>query len=67
MAEGSNGSAKCFFAELRRPSARSDAEYNDDEWYEEQQRQRQELAVGIGKAYNVSVERRENWKRRYWG
>ena len=56
-----------FFDGLRRPIPSGENEYNDDEWYEDLQRQRQELAVRVGKAYNVSAERRENWKRRYWG
>lgn len=56
-----------FFDGLRRPIPSADAEYNDDEWYEDLQKQRHDLAVRVGKAYNISAERREGFKRRYWG
>lgn len=56
-----------FFDGLRRPIPSADNEYNDNEWYEGLQAERQDLAVRVGKAYNISAERRESFKRRYWG
>lgn len=62
----SNGLVKTLWADLRGKELPHADDPIEDAWYDEHQEERRALAGRIAKVHNISADRRENWRRRYW-
>ena len=62
----SNGLVKTLWADLTKRELPHADDPIEDEWYDEHQETRRELATRISKVHNVDPARRQKWQRLYW-